>query len=754
MKNIVRLIVILVAFTLPGWAQFTTVTGTVIDPNGIPYSGGTITAKLVLSGTTPTLNGGSFSMTGSAGLNTAGAFTMRLADSTVMSPNANWSFTVCSAVGTVNPAIGTGSQCFTPAPITISGSSQSISTQLQAAALALTNPVTVTGAAFASSLRLSNSPAPAAPSPLVSPLLTPAGRNTQGWLFNDNTSKWEDFIGLNNNTLTGTTSNLDSIQLAIFRPVVLNNTGTQAAIKNATLSINTNFGVTTANGAANQESGLAIHVDDVSSGSAADEEAGGEYAEDYVTNNTNGCTPALTETCKYGIRAILLDQRTSGTIAAAGMGMTAVSGVAFGAATQATPISGGAGYSGLYGVYQNNDPSNLSGTTGQGVAGAFASFGGPINGTGYDFHAFAPLNGNRFTGSGAFNVGVIVESFASNANPGNDFSGFSNGSSGVNGNGEWWFAGPLYVGGFATSGSGIPVNGSLAVTGSVSTAALATPAVPNINVQGAAGASVWDYVLTAVDSNGRETVGSAAGQTNTGNLTLTGVNFNQICVTLANDGPGIDLGVTKWNVYRTAVPGGGTPNTLGLIGSITPTTQQGGVATSFCLNDTALAGNGAVTPGVNTTGGASHGGAESSANTQAQTGGNYTNATAVLSTFQSFVVAAGEKLSFVCDVMWQGSSVATTLQVGFSGPASPTAFNADVDIKTSAADVGTNAAVTSLAGTVSGAVAAVANTSYPVHIFGTLENGINQGTLSVQFAAPVATTTVTAVRGSVCYRTP
>lgn len=119
-------------------AQFTTVTGTVLDPNSVPYANGTITAQLVLSGTTPTINGGSFSMTGSAGLDKTGSFIMRLADSLVMSPNANWSFTVCSSGGTVQPAGGTGPQCFTPAPITITGASQSITAQLHAAALALT----------------------------------------------------------------------------------------------------------------------------------------------------------------------------------------------------------------------------------------------------------------------------------------------------------------------------------------------------------------------------------------------------------------------------------------------------------------------------------------------------------------------------------------------------------------------------------------------------------------------------------------
>jgi hypothetical protein len=133
------LLVFVILFSSAAWAQFTTVTGTVIDPNGIPYAGGTITAQLVITGTTPTLNGGSFSMTGAAGLNPAGKFTMRLADSNVMVPNLQWSFTVCSGTGTIQPAGGTGPQCFTPAPITITSGSQDISAQLQAAALALSN---------------------------------------------------------------------------------------------------------------------------------------------------------------------------------------------------------------------------------------------------------------------------------------------------------------------------------------------------------------------------------------------------------------------------------------------------------------------------------------------------------------------------------------------------------------------------------------------------------------------------------------
>lgn len=130
-------------------AQFTTVTGTVVDPNGVPYSNGTIAAVLILpGGQSPTLNGQPYTPpTQPAGLDKNGSFSFNVADNTVLLPaNTKWNFTVCAAVGTVQPAFGTGPQCFKlAAPITISGASQSISTQLNAVALALTLPFSASG---------------------------------------------------------------------------------------------------------------------------------------------------------------------------------------------------------------------------------------------------------------------------------------------------------------------------------------------------------------------------------------------------------------------------------------------------------------------------------------------------------------------------------------------------------------------------------------------------------------------------------
>jgi hypothetical protein len=140
------LLFLLIGLTLPAAAQFTTVTGTVVDPNGIPYAGGTISPILVIpSGAgSPTLNGAGYTPPSQpTGLDNNGSFTLRLADNAVLLPaSTKWNFMVCSAKGTVNPAIGTGSQCFTLASaITITGASQSITTNLHAAALALTVPI-------------------------------------------------------------------------------------------------------------------------------------------------------------------------------------------------------------------------------------------------------------------------------------------------------------------------------------------------------------------------------------------------------------------------------------------------------------------------------------------------------------------------------------------------------------------------------------------------------------------------------------
>jgi hypothetical protein len=138
----------LLPLSLLASAQFTTVTGTVTDPNGIPYANGTIVATLITTAT-PTFTATGFPYTPPTlptGLSINGSFTLQLADNTQLSPAATkYNFTVCSGPGTVLPAGGPGPICFSlAAPITISGASQSITANLVAVAPALTFLASIT----------------------------------------------------------------------------------------------------------------------------------------------------------------------------------------------------------------------------------------------------------------------------------------------------------------------------------------------------------------------------------------------------------------------------------------------------------------------------------------------------------------------------------------------------------------------------------------------------------------------------------
>jgi hypothetical protein len=140
--RIARLLLVVNILTITAAAQFTLVTGTVTDANGVPYALGTI-APLLITSSTPTFTATGqlyFPPSQASGLDSTGHFLVRIADNSFLSPGGTtWNFTVCSSVGTVPLSFGTGPQCFKlAAPITISGASQDITTQLHAVAPALT----------------------------------------------------------------------------------------------------------------------------------------------------------------------------------------------------------------------------------------------------------------------------------------------------------------------------------------------------------------------------------------------------------------------------------------------------------------------------------------------------------------------------------------------------------------------------------------------------------------------------------------
>jgi hypothetical protein len=122
--------------------NITTVTGTVADPNGLPYSNGSIQVQLIPIGTTPSIpppcNGQSANPCQvatfySGTLDVNGSFTMNLASNAALTPGGTqWQFTVNQTPG-VPPPIGFGPQSFS-IPITISGATQNVSATLSAVA--------------------------------------------------------------------------------------------------------------------------------------------------------------------------------------------------------------------------------------------------------------------------------------------------------------------------------------------------------------------------------------------------------------------------------------------------------------------------------------------------------------------------------------------------------------------------------------------------------------------------------------------
>lgn len=125
MKNKLFLIASLAIFFMgPSFANaqgITTVTATIVDPNGIPWAGATVQAQLLPTGITPTLpppcNGQNVTRcTVSAYLvatvSALGTFSMNLADNGVLTPGGTtWQFTL-STPGAGAP-LGTGPQLFT-----------------------------------------------------------------------------------------------------------------------------------------------------------------------------------------------------------------------------------------------------------------------------------------------------------------------------------------------------------------------------------------------------------------------------------------------------------------------------------------------------------------------------------------------------------------------------------------------------------------------------------------------------------------
>lgn len=124
---------------------FTQVSGQVYDPNGFPYAGANLSARLV-STATPFVGSALIDAYATVKLDANGNFSLQLADNATVTPVAStWTFTVETDNSNVPPPLGTGAQAFTVAGITITGAAQDIGANLRAVAPNLTRAISSGG---------------------------------------------------------------------------------------------------------------------------------------------------------------------------------------------------------------------------------------------------------------------------------------------------------------------------------------------------------------------------------------------------------------------------------------------------------------------------------------------------------------------------------------------------------------------------------------------------------------------------------
>lgn len=138
MKNLHKLLLLLLVVAFPASAQYTTVTATVTDPSGVPYANSKVVTNFIPSPSATELSrfigspqgAPQFPSTATAYTDGFGTFTVDLADNNQITPSGSkWSFNTCYK---------TGVPCFS-LQVTVTGASQSLSATLSAAA-PLINP--------------------------------------------------------------------------------------------------------------------------------------------------------------------------------------------------------------------------------------------------------------------------------------------------------------------------------------------------------------------------------------------------------------------------------------------------------------------------------------------------------------------------------------------------------------------------------------------------------------------------------------
>jgi hypothetical protein len=195
-------------------AQFTAVTATVVDPNGIPYGNGTMSAVLVPASPGGwRLSGQPYSgRIGPLTLDATGSFSTNFGSNALITPaGSQWQITVNSNQGGIAPPLGTGAQTFV-VTMTISGASQNISATLDAAAPKLTNITVGSGSVTSVS---GTAPIVATPNPIIGiGAISCPTCNTSSATIGGAITVGQEGYGSATNTLAGTTKIIDMTPLA------------------------------------------------------------------------------------------------------------------------------------------------------------------------------------------------------------------------------------------------------------------------------------------------------------------------------------------------------------------------------------------------------------------------------------------------------------------------------------------------------------------------------------------------------------
>lgn len=356
---------------------------------------------------------------------------------------------------------------------------------------------------------------------------------------------------------------------------------TGAPISNALVSINHESGnatgTLTSAGIGIDDRALTIRIDNDVTSKPNYEQYLGEYAETFLDNNSMTCSPIAPENCAAGVRGVVADFRTAGTLAVTNV-MAGVAGTAFREATNvATPWSNcNPCMAGIAGIGSNLSNNGLGGQfMAGGVFGAGDASGGAASaglGTAvYLLNPGAQSGGGRFSTA---NIGIYANNSWSNTST-SDLILRLDGAT------------PSRIKGLFELYSLASYSGAMSMTGGLNSEGITTTQLANtvLNGQtvtngGAAGAVTDTYKFVYKDAAGGTVPQTGAGTSNTtANANLTATNFNN--VNFAPNGLASNLcslGISSIDIYRTANASqcNGIACTTGKIGNfpITDCTNQ------------------------------------------------------------------------------------------------------------------------------------------------------------------------------------